>query len=94
VNAETKVSAKGQVVIPKSIREELDWSAGTRLQVEKVGGAVTLRPVESRRGTLTIEEFVARRPKYEGPSLSLEEIDARLEQGMAEHFAKEYKIKR
>ncbi len=94
MNAETKVSAKGQVVIPKSVRDELDWPAGTRLQVEKVGGAVTLRAVESRRGTLTIEEFIARRPKYEGPPLSLEEIDSRLEKAMAEHFAKEYKIKR
>lgn len=94
MNAETKVSAKGQVVIPKSVRDELDWPTGTRLQVEKVGGTVTLRPIKGERGRLTIEEFIARRPKYKGPPLSLEEIDARLEQAMAEHFSKEYKIKR
>ncbi|MBV9883606.1 MAG: AbrB/MazE/SpoVT family DNA-binding domain-containing protein [Sphingomonadaceae bacterium] len=94
MNAETKVSAKGQVVIPKAVRDELAWPEGTRLRVERVGGAVTLRPIEARRGTLTVEEFVARRPKYEGPPLSLEEMDALTAREMRRRFAGEYKIKR
>jgi AbrB family looped-hinge helix DNA binding protein len=92
MTAHTKVSAKGQVVIPKSVRDELDWPAGTRLRVEKVGGAITLRPVRDRPGSLTVEEFVARRPKYEGPVKSLEEMDADVARGMAERFAKDYGI--
>jgi AbrB family looped-hinge helix DNA binding protein len=94
MNAETKVSAKGQVVIPKAVRDELAWPEGTRLRVETVGGAVTLRPIRSRRGTLTVADFVARRPKYEGPPLSLEEMDALTTQAMRKRFKKEYKIKR
>ena len=94
MNAQTKVSAKGQIVIPRSVRDELDWPVGTRLQIERVGGAVTLRPIEEERGTLTIDEFIARRPKYEGPPLSLEAMEAAVTQGMAEHFSKEYKPRR
>lgn len=90
----TKVSAKGQVVIPKSVREELDWPPGTRLEVEKVGGAVTLRPAAPPRRKLTLDEFIARRPVYEGPAKTLEEIDEAVAAGMAEHFDKEYNPRR
>ncbi|MGA9582599.1 MAG: AbrB/MazE/SpoVT family DNA-binding domain-containing protein [Allosphingosinicella sp.] len=72
---QTKVSAKGQIVIPKAVRDELDWPAGTRLEVVTLGGAVTLRPVAEKRRRLTLEEFERRRPKYEGPPVSLEEMD-------------------
>ena len=94
MNAETKVSAKGQIVIPKAVRDKLDWPAGTRLQVEQIGGTITLRPMKGRRGTLTVEQFVARRPAYGGPALSLDEIDARIAKGMSGRFGKEYKTKR
>lgn len=94
MNAQTKVSAKGQIVIPKSVRDELDWPAGTRLEVERIGGAVTLRAIRSAQGTLSVDEFIARRKRYEGPPLSLEEIDAAVEQAMADQFRKDYKIDR
>jgi AbrB family looped-hinge helix DNA binding protein len=94
MTAQTKMSAKGQIVIPKAVREALNWPPGTQLEVERLGGAVTLRPVAKKRGRLTIEEFVARRPKYEGPPKSLEEIDDAVAAAMSEHFRKEYKIRR
>jgi AbrB family looped-hinge helix DNA binding protein len=75
MTTQTKISAKGQIVIPKAVREELDWPPGTRLEIQKVGGAVTLQPVAKKRRRLTLEEFERRRPKYEGPPVSLEEMD-------------------
>ena len=48
MKAEIKMSAKGRVTIPKALRERLGWSAGTRLHVEILGGAVMLRPIKSR----------------------------------------------
>ena len=39
----TKLTTKGQVVIPKSVRERLSWKPGMRLEVETLpDGAVRL----------------------------------------------------
>lgn len=34
MRTETKLTTKGQIVIPKPIRERLGWRSGTRLRVE------------------------------------------------------------
>ncbi len=39
----SKVSSKGQVVIPKAARVELDWRPGDRVTVEVRGDSVVLR---------------------------------------------------
>ena len=39
----TKVSSKGQVVIPKSARVKLNWEPGDHVSVEVRGNAVVLR---------------------------------------------------
>lgn len=36
MKAETKLTSKGQIVIPKAIREELRWRPGVRLAIEMV----------------------------------------------------------
>ena len=46
MKAEAKLSTRGRVTIPKAFRERRGWAAGTRLQVEIVGGAVMLRPIK------------------------------------------------
>ena len=44
----TRVTSKGQVVIPKPVREKLRWASGTQLAVEVMGdGAVRLMPLEA-----------------------------------------------
>ncbi|HEX7185581.1 MAG TPA: AbrB/MazE/SpoVT family DNA-binding domain-containing protein [Thermoanaerobaculia bacterium] len=55
----TRVTSKGQVVIPKPVREQLRWGSGTELAVEIVGdGAVRLtlleaeNPIDSLYGCL------------------------------------------
>ncbi|HVC33141.1 MAG TPA: AbrB/MazE/SpoVT family DNA-binding domain-containing protein [Chloroflexota bacterium] len=50
--ARTHLSARGQVVLPKEIRERLHLACGQELSVEIVVDAVVLRPVaphEERR---------------------------------------------
>jgi AbrB family looped-hinge helix DNA binding protein len=45
----TRLTSKGQVVIPKPGREELRWVSGTQLAVEVMGdGAVRLTPLEAK----------------------------------------------
>lgn len=44
----TRVTSKGQVVIPKPVREKLRWVSGTQLAVEILSdGAVRLAPFEA-----------------------------------------------
>lgn len=40
----TVVSTKGQVILPKPIRDRRHWEAGTRLVVEETDDGVLLRP--------------------------------------------------
>jgi AbrB family looped-hinge helix DNA binding protein len=39
----TKLSSKGQIVLPKAVRDALKWSPGTDLMVEKGDDFVVLR---------------------------------------------------
>lgn len=41
----TKVSTKGQVVIPRELREALGLGEGDSLQVEKVGDLLVLKKI-------------------------------------------------
>ncbi len=81
--ASTKVSSRGQVVLPASIRARKGWGPGTELEVVDRGNEVVLRR-RSRRAELyppiTMEEALARLPRYEGPPVSDEEIETELAQ--------------
>ncbi len=39
----TKLSSKGQVVLPKSVREEHGWAPGTEFEIESTPDGVQLR---------------------------------------------------
>jgi AbrB family looped-hinge helix DNA binding protein len=41
----TRLSTKGQVVLPKSVRTARDWTAGTEFSVEETPEGVLLRPI-------------------------------------------------
>lgn len=42
-SARTRVSTKGQVILPKAIRDKQKWTAGTELTVEETAEGVLLR---------------------------------------------------
>ena len=39
----TRISTKGQVILPKSVRDHRKWGAGTKLIVEETADGVLLR---------------------------------------------------
>jgi len=43
----TRLSSKGQVVIPESLRDRFGWGEGTSFIVMGRGGAIVMQPVKS-----------------------------------------------
>jgi AbrB family looped-hinge helix DNA binding protein len=77
MNAYTKLSAKGQVVVPKSTRDRLGWAPGIDLELIETRDGVTLRPRRSGK-TLSPAEAVAefrRLYQHKGAPVTLEEMD-------------------
>ncbi len=70
----TKVSSKGQVILPKSIRQNRNWDAGTRLVVEDTAEGVLLRAAPAFEPTCS--DTVFGMLKVSGPPRTLEEMDA------------------
>lgn len=70
----TVVSTKGQVILPKAIRQRRHWEAGTRLVVEETADGVLLRPAPHFPPTEPGDVFASL--PYSGKPKSLEEMDA------------------
>ena len=70
----TTVSTKGQVILPKAVRERRDWSAGTRLLVEDTADGVLLKKAPAFTPTRS-EEVFGMLPRRDAPK-SVEEMDA------------------
>lgn len=70
----TVISTKGQVILPKAIREGRHWPAGTRLTVEDTPDGVLLRATPAFPETVIDAVFGSMR--HSGPALSLEDMDA------------------
>jgi AbrB family looped-hinge helix DNA binding protein len=70
----TRLSTKGQVILPKSIRDSRDWRPGTTLTVEETGDGVLLRP--ERRFPRTRIEDVAGCLRFKGKAKTLAQMDA------------------
>jgi AbrB family looped-hinge helix DNA binding protein len=54
----TKVSDKGQVVIPKEIRDKLQFTPGTKLIVVATDDAVVLQRIEAVAGKMRMRDIM------------------------------------
>lgn len=78
MNARAKMSSKGQVMVPKSVRDAHGWGEGTELEFVSAGEDIVLRPVRKRPSEFpptTKEDLIAARIKYHGPPVSIEDMD-------------------
>jgi AbrB family looped-hinge helix DNA binding protein len=73
----TTVSTKGQVILPKAIRERRKWTPGTRLLVEERPDGVLLKAAPVF--VPTRHKDVAGMLAYRGPPKTIEEMDAGIE---------------
>ncbi len=70
----TELSTKGQIALPKPIRQALGWVVGTRLLVESTCEGVLLRPDPVFPETKPEDVFASL--SYDGPPKSLEDMEA------------------
>lgn len=70
----TVVSTKGQVILPKAIREQRRWKPGTKLTVEDTPDGVLLKPERLFAPTRIEDAYGCL--KYKGKPKTIEEMDA------------------
>jgi len=87
MNAQTKISAKGQVVIPKPVRESLCWVEGDALEVVPVSDGVLLRRAQNPQDKITIQQFMAEQPPFVGRPVTVEEMNEAIDRARAERWA-------
>lgn len=78
--ARVRISENGSVPLPQAVRDAHGWKPGAELEIVDGGRGVVLQPVEAEQEVpakkkLTIEDFLAMRPKYEGPPITDEMIE-------------------
>ena len=82
----TVVSTKGQVILPKAVRDQRGWKPGTKLTVEETPDGVLLKPEPLFPPTTNEEVYGCL--KWNGPPISLEEMDAAITDEVRERDAR------
>ena len=85
----TTLSTKGQVVIPKELRDARKWHVGMSLTVEEVPQGLLIRPAKKPLFPPTTIEDVMGCLKYEGPPLSLADIDRKMNVAFRKNWLKD-----
>lgn len=75
----TRLSTKGQIVLPKEVRDRYGLQAGAELEVEEHADHIVLRPVR-RVGVDDLLGLLA----WDGPAKSLDEMEQGIAQGARE----------
>jgi AbrB family looped-hinge helix DNA binding protein len=70
----TRLSSKGQVIIPKSIRAPHCWKTGVRFAVEDTEGGVILRPL-AFFPEIQVDEVIGC-AGYKGPRRTVQEMES------------------
>ncbi|MBJ6724703.1 AbrB/MazE/SpoVT family DNA-binding domain-containing protein [Geomesophilobacter sediminis] len=71
---ETRLSSKGQIVIPRRIRQNHGWEPGVAFTIVEDGDSLILRPLVAKKG-VDLSEVVGC-AGYRGEKKSLAEMDA------------------
>ena len=84
----TKLSTKGQIVLPLRIRNSRAWNSGTEFTVEEMGDGILLRPISALPPSSL--DMVAGCLHYKGKPKTL----AQMRTAIAQQVAKRHKLGR
>jgi AbrB family looped-hinge helix DNA binding protein len=91
----TRFSTKGQVVVPKEVRDRAGAHPGREYDVENDGELIILRPKSAPPAPgwkpITLDELLARRVKWNGPPITRELIREAAMDGAVERFERSLK---
>ena len=82
----TKLSSKGQVILPKAVRDARNWEAGTQFAVEEVADGVLLRPLRPFAATKFGEVFGCL--KYKGRPKTLGQMEKAIAKSVRERHGR------
>lgn len=85
----TKLSSKGQVVLPSAIRNAKKWKPGTTLMIQETADGVLLTPVKP--WPVTLVENVFGSAGYTGPAKTIEDMNRGIEAAMRERWERKKK---
>lgn len=81
-----RLSTKGQLVIPKAVREAHGWSEGQELEVIDTPAGVLLRTPSPFHATTLEDVAGCLKPLCPGPAVSIEDMNAAVDRAMKDHF--------
>lgn len=81
--AVTTLSTKGQVILPKAIRDRKGWDSGARLVVEETPDGVLLKRAPVFAPTTMAEVFGVL--KWDGPPKTINEMDEGIMEAVRHH---------
>ena len=76
----TRLSSKGQIVLPKSVREARSWKPGTEFAVDETSEGILLRPLRPFPPTSIADVFDCL--KYKGRAKSLRQMEMTIAKGV------------
>ena len=80
----TKLSSKGQVIIPKHIRSSYHWETGQELIVIDTGDGILLKP--KAPFSISTLSGVAGCLKYQGTTKTIDDMNAAVAKGLKAQF--------
>ena len=75
----SKIGPGGEAVIPKELCERLNLRPGMEFEMNLGAGQLIVRPKPEPRERISWEEFRRRMPKYDGPIISVEQMNEAIE---------------
>lgn len=83
------LSTKGQVVIPKSIRDRHDWHAGTKFEFIDYPDGVLMKAVPASPKKYTLDDL-ASFLKYDGPPATIDDMKRAIDDTMDAKWSKRF----
>jgi AbrB family looped-hinge helix DNA binding protein len=79
----TRLSSKGQIIIPQAIRDAHHWQPGLNFTVMEMEEGILLKPVKAFKAS-SIQDVVGC-TGYKGKKKTLDEMEAGIAQGVKDH---------